>query len=155
MNKWNQSIISYHVIQFVSFCISYLEVTIGLWKDHLLIRTTKMPGTATQINFSTWNGPLSSPTFPSWWFQPIWKNISQIGNLPQIGEKIKNIWNHHPVSVEENKHILRWWMILNPNPLGSMGRTVYENLLIYHTKSIIHVGKTYHSHRSYLEDHPT
>ena len=25
------------------------------------------------------------------------KNISQIGNLPQIGLKIKNIWNHHPV----------------------------------------------------------
>ena len=25
------------------------------------------------------------------------KNISQIGNLPQIGVKIKNIWNHHPV----------------------------------------------------------
>ena len=23
------------------------------------------------------------------------KNISQIGNLPQIGVNIKNIWNHH------------------------------------------------------------
>ncbi len=23
------------------------------------------------------------------------KNISQIGNLPQIGVKIKNLWNHH------------------------------------------------------------
>ena len=23
------------------------------------------------------------------------KNISQIGNLPQIGMKMKNIWNHH------------------------------------------------------------
>ena len=33
----------------------------------------------------------------SWWCQPIWnlKNISQIGNLPQIGVKIKNIWNQH------------------------------------------------------------
>ena len=31
----------------------------------------------------------------SWWFQPIWKNISQNGNPPQIGLKIKNIWNHH------------------------------------------------------------
>ena len=30
----------------------------------------------------------------SWWFQPPLKNISQIGNLPQIGENIKNIWNH-------------------------------------------------------------
>ncbi len=25
------------------------------------------------------------------------KNISQNGNLPQIGVKIKHIWNHHPV----------------------------------------------------------
>ena len=25
------------------------------------------------------------------------KNISQIGNLPQIGVNIKNVWNHHPV----------------------------------------------------------
>ena len=25
------------------------------------------------------------------------KNISQIGSFPQIGVKIKNIWNHHPV----------------------------------------------------------
>ena len=25
----------------------------------------------------------------SWWFQPIWKNISQHGNLPQIGMNIK------------------------------------------------------------------
>ena len=30
-----------------------------------------------------------------WWFQPHLKNMSQIGNLPQIGRmKIKNIWNH-------------------------------------------------------------
>ena len=26
------------------------------------------------------------------------KNISQIGSFPQIGVKIKHIWNHHPVS---------------------------------------------------------
>ena len=26
------------------------------------------------------------------------KNIGQIGNLPQIGVKIKNIWNHHLVT---------------------------------------------------------
>ena len=24
------------------------------------------------------------------------KNISQIGSFPQVGLKIKNIWNHHP-----------------------------------------------------------
>ena len=30
-----------------------------------------------------------------WWFQPILKNISQIGSFPQIGMKMKDIWNHH------------------------------------------------------------
>ena len=30
----------------------------------------------------------------SWWFRPKLKNISQIGNLSQIGMNIKNIWNH-------------------------------------------------------------
>ena len=38
------------------------------------------------------------PTFSGWWFQPLW-NISQNGNLPQIGVEMKNIWNHHPVFV--------------------------------------------------------
>ena len=37
------------------------------------------------------------PTIHFRWFQPIWKNISQNGNLPRIGLKIKNIWTHHPV----------------------------------------------------------
>ena len=27
------------------------------------------------------------------------KNISQNGNLPQIGVKIKNIWNHQPENI--------------------------------------------------------
>ena len=29
------------------------------------------------------------------WFQPIWKNISQIGNLRQVGVKMKKKWNHN------------------------------------------------------------
>ena len=42
--------------------------------------------------------PLNiTKTVPSWWFQlsTHLKNISQNGNLPQVGVKIKNIWNHH------------------------------------------------------------
>ena len=30
---------------------------------------------------------------PGWWFQPIWKIL-----VPQVGVKIKNIWNHHLAS---------------------------------------------------------
>ena len=33
----------------------------------------------------------------SWWFQPIWKIMSEIGSFPQIGMKIKKNWNHHLV----------------------------------------------------------
>ena len=35
----------------------------------------------------------------SWWFQAIWKNICQIGNLPQVGVKIQNALDHHPVKL--------------------------------------------------------
>ena len=35
----------------------------------------------------------------AWWFQAIWKIINQHGNLPQVGVKAKNIWNHHPVEI--------------------------------------------------------
>ena len=30
-----------------------------------------------------------------WWFQPLWKILVKLDHLPQIGMKIKNIWNHH------------------------------------------------------------
>ena len=44
--------------------------------------------------------PHDVMSIPSWWFQPIWKilvKLCQIGSFPQIGMKIKNIWNHHLV----------------------------------------------------------
>ena len=31
------------------------------------------------------------------------KNISQNGNFPQVGVKIKNIWNHHLVFTEQKR----------------------------------------------------
>ena len=38
----------------------------------------------------------------SCWFQPIWKNISQIGSFPQIGVKITNSWNYYPVFLQQS-----------------------------------------------------
>ncbi len=38
----------------------------------------------------------------SWWFHPLWKILVKLDHLPQIGVKIKNIWNHHPVIVQSN-----------------------------------------------------
>ena len=43
------------------------------------------------------NNKKKSTTTSSWRFQPNLKNISQNGNLPQVGMKIKHIWNHHLV----------------------------------------------------------
>ena len=40
------------------------------------------------------------------------KNISQIGNLPQIGVKIQNIWNHH---------LGYWWVIAPIYTWGMLG----------------------------------
>ena len=31
----------------------------------------------------------------SLWFQPIWKILVKFGSFPQVGVKIKNMWNHH------------------------------------------------------------
>ena len=44
-----------------------------------------------------WNiQPSTGPSQTSLWFQPIWKILySQVGSFPQVGVKIKNIWNHH------------------------------------------------------------
>ena len=36
-----------------------------------------------------------SQIISGWWLQPTWKILVQIGSFPQIGMKIKNIWNHH------------------------------------------------------------
>ena len=44
------------------------------------------------------------------------KNISQNGNLPQIGVKIKHIWNHHPVDF----WFLEWRCDLCLDDHGSM-----------------------------------
>ena len=44
------------------------------------------------------NIPSQKVTLTRWWLnQPSEKYARQIGNLPQVGVKIKNIWNHHPV----------------------------------------------------------
>ena len=51
--------------------------------------------------------PMGAPSFPWLVVEPTHlKNmLVKIGNLPQIGVKIKNVSNHHPVS----------WLVLNPH----------------------------------------
>ena len=55
-------------------------------------------------------------------FNPFEKYARQIGNLPQIGVKIKNIWNQHPVihQIPSTPQLLFWstskvnWLVLKP-----------------------------------------
>ena len=60
-----------------------------------------------------------SERLPGWWFQPSWKNMSQNENLPQIGVKIKNIWNHHLVTllgINISHQIYHFWVDDFPFP---------------------------------------
>ena len=50
------------------------------------------------------------------------KNISQIGNLPQIGVKIKNIWNHQPENLIKTQSIY----FANKNIFGKSSGTIYS-----------------------------
>ena len=44
------------------------------------------------------------------WTNPSEKYARQIGNIPQIGMKIKHVWNHHQVILGyENKHDSCLW----------------------------------------------
>ena len=59
------------------------------------------------------NKPLQPPNTTSWWFQPILKNISQIGSSPQIGVKIKNVWNQHLEKHYAKKNMFGQWISLS------------------------------------------
>ncbi len=72
------------------------------------------------------------------------KNISQNGNLPQIGVKIKNIWNHHL----DNHHVYSiyiYWNGIMPNKtielyrnsMYSIVATVYVYVIISQQKELI------------------
>ena len=53
------------------------------------------------------------------------KNIGQNGNLPQIGVKIKNIWNHHLVHHLFGTAFLHWFFLYmqasQPQPMAHLG----------------------------------
>ena len=56
-------------------------------------------GTFLGINVEIWGIARNSASLFFWKLvvsTPL-RNLSQHGNLPQIGVKIKHIWNHHPV----------------------------------------------------------
>ena len=72
-----------------------------------------------------WDDPPSS-----WWLQPSWKNISQIGSFPIIspekrGEN-KDIWNHHLGIIKTSKSALfgHTWQQNDKQPSGQKSRDI-------------------------------
>ena len=70
--------------------------------------TFRAPNVVRGHVYNLWNGHKKKhpkkvtffAEFPaSWWFQPIWKNISQIGSFPQVGVKIKKYLKPPPSQV--------------------------------------------------------
>ena len=53
-------------------------------------------------------------TCSSWWFQPIWKYACQIETFPQIGMRIKTLWN--PPAEKITKKNLWNWSMASPIP---------------------------------------
>ena len=77
---------------------------------------------------------VMSLQWPKDWVDGFWlvvsthlKNMSQNGNLPQIGVKLKNIWNHHPDDgfCWENPPKKRRWNFFPKNPFGKMNLINY------------------------------
>ena len=80
-----------------SWQISLLIRLILLMEEILHVLGCMKPCTYRDIYHINWCRISFINKMSSWWFQPLWKILySQNGNLPQIGMKLKNIWNHHP-----------------------------------------------------------
>ena len=68
--------------------------------------------------------------FSGWWLnQPLWKNISQNGNLPQIGVTIKKCLKPPPSFWIISLHR---WHVLPPKLVGKFGVDLLIYMYIYH-----------------------
>ena len=64
------------------------------------------------------------------------KNISQNGNLPQVGVKIKDVWNHHPDYTGCLIEIFTSWFI-TPDKLGRIVIPYQISLSLVHAAAVI------------------
>ena len=83
---WGYKLDMLHIMSQLLYFISPIQLYIyNHHHKHILVF---FEGEMTWVSF--WK------TFPSWWIQPICKNIRQNGSFPLgFGVKIKNIWNSH------------------------------------------------------------
>ena len=82
---------------------------VGLTSRVCLKKT--LPPWKINVERKTWRfGSVPIMPFSSWWFQPILKNISQLGSFPQIGMNIKTY-----MGVSKNRDTPKW-MVYNGKP---------------------------------------
>ena len=71
------------------------------------------------------------------------KNISQNGNLPQIGVKIKNMWNHHLVHLSPHVSVVP--LVLNINPPFHIGTFFARHLGFHRCNGFVFGSFGFHS----------
>ena len=70
-------------------------MAIVTWCDSIQ-SSFQLTNQSTQFTFQWLIFPLYNPSYDNWLVVSTHlKNMSQIGSSPQVGMKIKNIWNHH------------------------------------------------------------
>ena len=105
----------------------------------------------------------------SWWFQPIWKIL--VGNLPQIGVNMKNVWNHIRSSAVKDARNLRFpfpknadglwhappldlvsksWKIVSPEAGSGLQGWASNDLFFWPSQNPIKL--TSHGHNSHFDD---
>ena len=66
-----------------------------IWKNYFLNKTIGGNGKfISKIKAGRLRDCLWLNMITGWWFQPLWRIFRQFGSFPQVGMKIKNIWNH-------------------------------------------------------------
>ena len=75
----------------------------------------------TFVHVQTWNLSRNS----SWWFQPLWKNLSQIGSFPPSRDKNKKYLKRPPRIALRKRHVVQHMPTFQP---GYQHETLNQHL---------------------------
>ena len=80
-----------------SFRHPFWTILVQIWIILLMVQKSVLSHHLVGFQFSSKRWVISPDLTinTSWWFQPLWKILVKIRSFPQIGVKIKKIWNHY------------------------------------------------------------
>ena len=78
--------------------ISQEMLVTQLWSPCWRSQLSHLKGHSTTPKKVTKNCQAGDFRLASGWFQPMWKTLVKFGSFPQVGVKIKIVWNHHLIS---------------------------------------------------------